>query len=278
LHKAIELNHVEIFKLLIHYQADTSVTTMTPAGSIFLLHVCASRPRQSRPGRAIADALITAGVPIKSVDKRVKPPFAMAVLNQNFDVAQALIERNANIDAVYPLQLSSFKGPEAKTVSVLFEILSQHTTQPLETLQFIFGKRKDGPAQRPAFFVDVTSKLTVLHLLAGSPNYTQIGQITPKILNLCLETYSDIDLVDFRHPSLGTALHHASTTGNKAMVERLLQHGADQTHSAGPDVDETVQTLLRPRDSWTPLWAAALRLDEELRKVSVMPAAESSGA
>lgn len=269
---------MEIFKLLIHYQADTSVTTMTPAGSIFLLHVCASRPRQSRPGRAIADALITAGVPIKSVDKRVKPPFAMAVLNQNFDVAQALIERNANIDAVYPLQLSSFKGPEAKTVSVLFEILSQHTTQPLETLQFIFGKRKDGPAQRPAFFVDVTSKLTVLHLLAGSPNYTQIGQITPKILNLCLETYSDIDLVDFRHPSLGTALHHASTTGNKAMVERLLQHGADQTHSAGPDVDETVQTLLRPRDSWTPLWAAALRLDEELRKVSVMPAAESSGA
>lgn len=278
LQKAIELNHEDMFKLLIRYGADTSVTTMTSTGNISLLHICASRPRQSRPGRAIADALITADVPIESTDKRVKPPFAMAVLNQNFDVAQALIENNAHVDAVYPLQVSNFNGPEIKSVSVIVEILSQHTNRTLKSLQFLFCKREGCPAQRPAFYVDLTSKLTILHLLAGSPNYTQIDQITPKILNLCLETYSDNHFINSRHPLLGSALYYAATTGHKAMVERLLQHGADQTHFAGPDVDDSVQTLFRPRDSWTPLWAAVLRLDEELKKGAVLPPAGPSYA
>jgi ankyrin repeat protein len=278
LQKAIELNHEDMFKLLIRYRADTSVTAITPAGNISLLHVCASRPRQSRPGRAIADTLITAGVPIESTDRRVRPPLAMAVLNQNFDVARALVENNADVNAVYPLQVPSFNGPETKSVSVLVEILSQHTNRTLESLRFLFGKREGSPTQRPAFYVDLTSKLTILHLLAGSPNYTQIGQITPKILNLCLETYSDYELINSRHPLLGTALYYAAATGHKAMVERLLQYGADETHSAGPDVDDSVQTLLRPRDSWTPLWAATLRFDEELKKGVVFSPGGPSGA
>jgi ankyrin repeat protein len=278
LQKAIELNHEDMFKLLIRYRADTSVTVMTPAGSISLLHMCASRPQQSRPGRTIADALITAGVPIESTDRRVRPPLAMAVLNQNFDVARALVENNADVNAIYPLQVHSLNGPETKSVSVLVEILSQHTNCTLESLRFLFGKREGGPAQRPAFYVDLTGKLTILHLLAGSPNYTQIGQITPKILNLCLEAYSDSELINYRHPLLGTALYYAAMTGNKAMVERLLQYGADETHVAGPDVDDSVRTLLRPKESWTPLWAAILRFDEELKKGVLFPPAGPSGA
>ncbi|KAF7676673.1 hypothetical protein GT037_004885 [Alternaria burnsii] len=277
LQKAIELNHEEMFKLLIRYRADISVTTMTPAGNISLLHICASRPRQSRPGRYIADALIVAGVPIESTDRRVKPPLALAVLNQNFDVAQALIDNNADVDAVYPLEVYGLNGPETKSVSVLVEILSQHTNRTLESLKFLFGKRDGGPAQRPAFYVDLTSKLTILHLLAGSPNYTQIGQITPKILNLCLEMYWDDELINCRHPLLGTALYHAATNGHKAMVERLLQYGADETYAAGPDVDGSVQNLFRSRYTWTPLWAATLRLDEELKKGVLFPQDGTSG-
>ncbi|KAL1792232.1 hypothetical protein ACET3X_009983 [Alternaria dauci] len=278
LQKAIERNHEDMFKLLIRYRADTSVTMMTHAGSISLLHICASRARQSRPGRSIADALIAAGVPVESTDKRVRPPLAMAVLNQNFDVAQALVENNADVNAIYPLQVQSLNGPETRYVSVLVEVLSQHTNRTLESLSFLFGKREGGLAQRPAFYVDLTSKLTILHLLAGSPNYTQIGQITPKILNLCLEMYSDDELINFKHPLLGTALYHAATNGHKAMVERLLQYGADETHIAGPDVDGSVQNLFRSRDSWTPLWAAILRLDEELRKGVSFPPAGPPGA
>ncbi|CAN9196056.1 unnamed protein product [Alternaria alternata] len=277
LQKAIELNHEEMFKLFIRYRADISVTTMTPAGNMSLLHICASRPRQSRSGRYIADALIRAGVPIESMDRRVKPPLALAVLNQNFDVAQALVDNNADVDAVYPLQVYALNGPETKSISVLVEILSQHTNRTLESLRFLFGKRDGGPAQRPAFYVDLTSKLTILHLLAGSPNYTQIGQITPKILNLCLEMYSDDELINCRHPLLGTALYHAATNGHKAMVERLLQYGADETHAAGPDVDGSVQSLFRSRDTWTPLWAAILRLDEELKKGVLFPPDGPSG-
>lgn len=275
--KAIELNHEEIFNLLMRYRPDTSVKTMTPTGSISLLHICASRPRQSRPGRAIADALIAAGVPLESADRQVKSPLAMAVLNQSFDVASALLENGANVNAMYPLQMNILNGPEPKLVSVLVEVLSQHTMWTFESLKFLFGKRAGGPTKRPAFYVDHANKFSILHLLAGSPNYTQIAQITPKILNLCLEIYSDREFINYRHPLLGTALYYAATTGHKAMVERLLQHGADETYNAGPDIDGSVHTLFRPRETWTPLWAAVLRFDEELRKGISFPTDAPSG-
>jgi hypothetical protein len=83
--------------------------------------------------------------------------------------------------------------------------------------------------------------------------------------------YSDDELINCRHPLLGTALYHAATNGHKAMVERLLQYGADETHAAGPDIDGSVQSLFRSRDTWTPLWAAILRLDEELKKRVLFP-------
>jgi hypothetical protein len=49
------------------------------------------------------------------------------------------------------------------------------------------------------------------------------------------------------------------------MVELLLQRGADCSVGAGPVVRDSVQTLIRPKTSWTPLWTAILKLDEEFR-------------
>ncbi|RMZ78785.1 hypothetical protein DV738_g3617, partial [Chaetothyriales sp. CBS 135597] len=278
LEKAVELNNTEIFETLRRYKVDMTVTRMTPTGRISMLHVCASRPQQSRPGRAIADALIAAGLPVESTDRRSRPPFALAVMNQNFDVAQALLDNGANIDAIYPLPTKTMNGTETKTVGVLVEVLSQHTMRTVGSLRFLFGRTEGGPSQRPAFQIDSTNKLSILHLLAGSPHFTQIAQITPKILTLCLETYFEPELINYRHPFLGTVLYYAAMCGHKTMVELLVQHGADESYHSGPDVDGSVQTLLRPRESWTPLWAAIIRFEDELNKGTHFPPDGLSGA
>lgn len=273
--EAIRMNHNSLFDLLKRYNANLSVTRMTPTGAISLLHVCASRPRQSRPGRYIADALIAAGVPLESVDSRSKSPLAMAILSQNFDVAAALVENGANIDALYPLQAPGLNGLEKKHTTVLVEVLSQHTMRTIESLKFLFGKRDGSPKVRPAFHIDPANKFSILHLLAGSPNFTHIAQITPKILGLCLETYNQPEFINYRHPLLGSALCYAAANGHKSMVDLLLRYGADASSGAGPVVRDSVQLLLRPKFSWTPLWATILKLDEELSKGTLLPPQDS---
>ncbi|KAK7182812.1 hypothetical protein PSPO01_11151 [Paraphaeosphaeria sporulosa] len=273
--EAIRMNHDALFDLLKRYNANLSVTRMTPTGRISLLHICASRPRQSRPGRYIADALISAGVPLESVDPRSKSPLAMAILNQNFDVAAALVENGANVDALYPLQVSGLHGLETKHTTVLVEVLSQHTMRTIKSLKFLFGKSTGGPKQRPSFHIDPANKFSILHLLSGSPNYTHIAQITPKILSLCLETYNEPEFINYRHPLLGSALCYAAANGQKSMVDLLLKHGADDSVAAGPVVRDSVQVLLRPKNSWTPLWATILKLDEELSKGILLPSKDS---
>lgn len=272
---AIRLNHFELFNLLRRHNASLAITKLTPSGAISMLHVCASRPRQSRSGRYIADTLIAGGVPVESADRRSKPPLALAILHQNFDVAAALVENGANVGALYPLDLTHSHSLQTTHATVLVEVLSEHTMHTIESLKFLFGERGGDPAQRSSFHVDPAGKFSVLHLLAGSPNFTQIAQITPRILKLCLEAYSDAELINHRHPMLGTALSYAAANGHKAMVERLLQYGADESADAGPIVEGSVQSLVRPATSWTPLWTAVLRLDEELRKGVLLPPRES---
>ncbi|KAF1828401.1 hypothetical protein BDW02DRAFT_512397 [Decorospora gaudefroyi] len=269
--EAINLNHEVLFDLLKKHQADLSITRMTPAGVISLLHTCASRPRQSRPGRHIADGLIATGVPLESIDPRTKSPLALAILNQNFDVASALVENGANVDALYPLQVSEPQGYETKHITVLADVLSQHTMRTIDSLNFLFRKCDGGPRQRPTFHIDPTNKFSILHLLAGSHNFTQIAQITPKILKLCLDAFNEPEFINYRHPVLGSALCYAAANGHKAVVERLLQYGADESVAAGPVMRDSVQLLLRPKSTWTPLWEAILRLDEEFRTGELLP-------
>jgi hypothetical protein len=78
------------------------------------------------------------------------------------------------------------RDPETCAVTMLVEILAEHTMRTLESLRFLFGKMEGGPNKRPSFIVDQISKISILHVLAGSELFTEIAQITPSILNLCL--------------------------------------------------------------------------------------------
>lgn len=58
--------------------------------------------------------------------------------------------------------------------------------------------------------------------------------------------------------------------GNKAMVERLRDRGADLSCNAGPHMTGSVKQLLRENKTWSPLWASIVRFDEELNKLSLL--------
>lgn len=274
--QAIEKNHDKLFSLLVEYRADVKTMKITPDGlQLSLLHQCGARPHHARPGSAIARRLIAAGLPVESENPSTKSPLSISISNQNFDVAAALLENGANVDAMYPLQLDGTNGLETRLVNVLVEVLRTHTTRTIESLRFLFGKRGDnpGPPQRPSFILDQSNQLSILHLLAGSKQWTELAQITPSIVDLCLEAYSDPACINYRHPTLGTPLYYAAMNGHKPMVERLLRKGADTSDNAGPDLSNSVNVVLRPKNTWTPLWAAILRYDEEINRCIHFPQA-----
>jgi len=123
----------------------------------------------------------------------------MAALNQNFDVARALLEHGADVDVTFLKVLHGMRGEETCAVTMLVEILAEHTMRTLESLRFLFRKLKGGPNERPSFIVDQNSKISILHVLAGGELFTEIAQITPSILNLSLDTYSENSCISCRH-------------------------------------------------------------------------------
>jgi ankyrin repeat protein len=273
--QAISLNHENIFQLLLKHKVDLTSIRTTPDGSqLSLLHLCASRPKQSRPGRTIVDHLISAGLPLDTKDGK-RSPLVLAILNQNFDVATALLENRADVNAPYQIEsLGSdehFRESEVRTVTILAELLVQHTAGSLESLRFLFDKKPGGSLHRPDFIVDKTRNLSAFHILAESQQYTETAQITPQILNLCGQAYSEPSCINYVHPILGSPLYYAASVGNLAVASLLLSKGADVSSLAGPDLTLSVHSLLRTEGSWTALWAAILRYDEEIQNLVAFP-------
>ena len=133
----------------------------------------------------------------------------------------------------------------------------------------VLDSRKILPVTALMFkIVDQDSRISILHLLAGSELFTEIAQITPLILNLCLDTYSEPSCINYRRQSLRTPLYYAAMNGNKVMVERLRDRGADLSCNSEPQMTGSVKQLLRENKTWSPLWASIVRFDEELDKLS----------
>jgi hypothetical protein len=199
----------------------------------------------------------------------------LAILNQNFDVATALLENRADVNAPYQIEsLGSdehFRESEVRTVTILAELLVQHTAGSLESLRFLFDKKPGGSLHRPDFIVDKTRNLSAFHILAESQQYTETAQITPQILNLCGQAYSEPSCINYVHPILGSPLYYAASVGNLAVASLLLSKGADVSSLAGPDLTLSVHSLLRTEGSWTALWAAILRYDEEIQNLVAFP-------
>jgi hypothetical protein len=175
---------------------DLASIRTTPDGSqLSLLHLCASRAKQSRPGRTIVDHLISVGLPLDTKDGK-RSSLVLAILSQNFDVANALLENQVDVNAPYQIELlglgEHFWELEVRTVTILAELLVQHTAGSLESLRFLFGKNPGGSLHRPNFTVDKMRNLSAFHILAESQQFTETAQITPQILNLRGQAYSSL--------------------------------------------------------------------------------------
>jgi ankyrin repeat protein len=99
LYYAVLMNHERIFQLLISYGAD--VHSPGVGAGRTLLQMLASRPRTSRSGAWIAEYLIRAGVPLETAHNESASAFVLAVENHYFNLADLLLSKGANINALY---------------------------------------------------------------------------------------------------------------------------------------------------------------------------------
>lgn len=99
---AIRLNHEPIFHLLLQHGAKIEPSYLEDDG-ITLLQLFATRSQSSRPGISIASQLIDAGVPIESGLLGARPPFALSLINQYFDLSDVLYSHGSKVNELYQM-------------------------------------------------------------------------------------------------------------------------------------------------------------------------------
>lgn len=99
--EAVKLNHEIMFRLLVNHGAEVSAKVESNGRQLSLLQLSASRPRTSRSGCAIAEDLLCAGVAIDPICDGTCPAFALAVKNQDFELADLLLAYGADVNATY---------------------------------------------------------------------------------------------------------------------------------------------------------------------------------
>jgi ankyrin repeat protein len=244
LEEAVKLNHDTIFRVLIGQGANIFVKHGLENGSqLSLLQICAERPKTARPGTFIAEYLIKGGIPVDPLQDGARSAFALAVLNQDFELASLLLSYGANVNYAYqPEQW----GP---WITVLGELARTHTERSLRSIEYLLSLGKPSipeqlsntsapetqfnqlslssthkPQAIPDFIVDKTNQLSILHILARCPPETtnNTAQISVRIINIILKAFKDPNQLNYTHPIYGTALCLAAVTLNLNMVTTLL--------------------------------------------------------
>ncbi|OJD11136.1 serine/threonine protein kinase [Emergomyces pasteurianus Ep9510] len=225
--EAVLMNNETVFRLLVNHGAKTEVKRIIDNGRHFsLLQLSASRPRTSCNGTFIADYLLRSGMAIEPLPDGSPSSLALAIKNRYFDLSDLLLEKGADINALY----QSGKGGE--WITVLGELLLTHTETALQSMDYIFRRLRgnsDITASRLEFIVNQTKKLSALHILALCPIdviYDR-SQTSAKIIQAVLRAFPTAESINYVHPTLGTELCIASIKGNLEMVTALLAHKAD---------------------------------------------------
>ncbi|ODH37039.1 serine/threonine protein kinase [Paracoccidioides brasiliensis] len=225
--EAVMMNHVAIFRLLVNHGARPTVKRAVHNGKQFsLLQLLASRPRTSPDGTFIAEYLVRLGMAIEPLPDGSPSSLALAIKNRYFDLASFLLDKGADINAIYQL------GREGEWVTVLDELLLTHTEGTLEAMDYIFGRstvNSSNLVHRVDFVVNKTRDLTALHVLALCPAniINDKSQISARTIQSVLTAFHAAGDINCVHPTLGTALCIASVTGNIEMITALLSHKAD---------------------------------------------------
>ena len=249
--EAVKLNHDIIFRLLIGRGAKTSTTVTSIEGSqLSLLQILATRPSQSRPGLFIADYLLNMGVPVDPLPDGTRSAFASAVLRQEFDLADLLVEHGADVEFAY-------LHPMWGWTTIFGDLMVHLTEKGIDSLKYLLSvepnkqesvsettgeesgltstiswkSRKRRELPNP--IVDKRNGFSILHYAAfflsiANPSDAQ-RLVMGEMLNLILskEVYSKKEAIDMFHPKLGTALWAGSLWGHLEIVSALLERGAN---------------------------------------------------
>ncbi|TFK42008.1 hypothetical protein BDQ12DRAFT_762037 [Crucibulum laeve] len=224
--EAVKLNHEIIFRLLIGHGANVKTTISAKnGGQLSLLQVSAHRPTQARLGLFIPEYLLRMGIAVDALPDGTRSAFASAVMRQDFELADLLLQHGADVDFFYILK----DGPAWTTV--FGELIRTPTEKNVESIKYLLGLEEKTRAVNAISHVNAeilkpTTTHTLPCLIADTKNNLSIFHLAA-----LYDVYCTSEAINLFHPHLGTALWAAVRWCNLELVSALLGKGADPNTS-----------------------------------------------
>jgi len=233
---AINARNLDSLELLLRHGADAKAKEHIPTieEPVTLLYECAWTANDNP---AFAQALIDHGVAVNETPKYYETPFACAVRNRCFKLAECLYRNGADLNAEFVDGLFFSRNQE---MSILGHLVAECSVGTLMPLSFLFGSAgTDGPGSlqmNPDFVVAKERGMTVLHAIANNPFARQESRAEGMILERVMAFFKPTSqMLEMRFTDMEyTALHIAVMRGNARVVRGLMDAGAD---SNSVDVD-----------------------------------------
>jgi len=219
---SIAAKNYSVFSLLVESGADP-LAPAPGSPALTLLYKCAQYAHEDI---ACARALLHAGVKVDDGAAGYETPFACALRNRCFTLAELLREYDADVNMEYG-EGSNLES--AKPYTVLGHLIREYDMGALACLRFLFCDRPG--RSKPDFVVSRSLGITALHLLAMAP-YPKQSDYDTRVLLGCVLDYFDPTAQEVSAPCalIGySALHMAVLLSNSAMVDGLLRAGSDLT-------------------------------------------------
>ncbi|KAL0061980.1 hypothetical protein AAF712_011135 [Marasmius tenuissimus] len=273
--EAVEKNDEHVFRLLDDFNVKLPQALPGPLPN--LLYHLAERPASSQPGLYIAGYLLDImGLSVEDFLSDRVTPFASAVTNLYFDLANLLLERGADIDQhnAKPTLLTSIvvdNLSERGCASVRWLLNLDEENQPLATTD----KSRSRADLVPRFITGTAQhqEWTILHTLAISRPRTDTSKrassrITAMILSI--DTYREN--LDYIVPGVGPPLLLATLMNNLEVDTELLGRGANANENGGwpSSSKEILEQILAPYPYLREDLRSALGIPEDDRALEML--------
>jgi ankyrin repeat protein len=176
---------------------------------------------------AVVDEIARDGMKMDFPTLQSRTPLTGAVLERNFEIASALIEHGADVNAMWEPIYPRSPDKEHPDVNILFEHLTSNLDTALAPLRYLLEPLHSKKDSLPSFIVIPAEKKTALHLACRYGN--------PLIVDYLLTKFGTPYHLDYVDVGGFTALHHAVFYGHVDVARRLCQKGARVDILAGDE-------------------------------------------
>ncbi|KAK0747313.1 hypothetical protein B0T21DRAFT_279239 [Apiosordaria backusii] len=176
---------------------------------------------------SVVDAIAGEGVKMDFPTEQARTPLMGAVLHRNFEIASALINHGADVNALWKPVYPNSPDEEHPDVNMLFEYLTSNLDTALAPLRYLLEPLHSKKDSVPSFIVVPGEKQTALHLACQHGN--------PLIVDYLLKKFNTPYHLDFVDHGGFTALHHAVFYGHVDIARKLCRTGARVDIPAGDE-------------------------------------------